>query len=373
MHGRSKSIIGLELIVVNMLEGKRNVTDLKELFPTDALDPFADAFVFQGAFGVLDEDLADGGHGVRPKRRVVGNIGHCQTREHRSALGIGDLTTYQQGNAALFRVEDGQGRAHGVAVAAVHAAFFVDDNRFYTLIGMRPDGAGGTRADGGGDFTQVAQDIVLHFGRGAVHAADGDVGAVHGAAHVQAAGQGDADLGRQLMGAEVVKQVVHDGFNDTGGVDGRGMAVNPTLGVDDIGDGVAGAAFGQAPFDQLGFQGFQLGFVGDQEFDVVTAGEAQVATAVFFSDIAQFPGEYSSHNPGGGDAHGNEFGAGFGNMDQDARFRDGVIFPLAEVVFNDLRQKFAEMRGANIGNPFGHVMFSSLNLRRIKFQSMLIS
>ena len=72
MHGRSKSIISLELIVVNMLEGKRNVTDLKELFPTDALDPFADAFVFQGAFGVLDEDLADGGHGVRPRGGSLG-------------------------------------------------------------------------------------------------------------------------------------------------------------------------------------------------------------------------------------------------------------------------------------------------------------
>ena len=359
MHRRSKSIIRLELIVVNMLEGKRNVTDLKELFPTDALDPFADAFVFQGAFGVLDEDLADGGHGIWPKRRIIGNIGHCQTREHRRAFGIGDFTTHQQGNAALFRVEDGQGRAHGVAVAAIHAAFFVDDHGLYTLVGMRPDGAGGTRPDGGGDFAQMAQNFMLHFGRSAVHAADGDVGAVHGAAHIQAAGQRDTDLGRQLMGAEIIKQVVHDGFHDTGGVDGRGMAVNPALGVDDVGDGVAGAAFGQAPFDQFGFQGFQLGFVGDQEFDVVTAGEAQVAAAVFFSDVAQFPGEYSGHNPGGGDAHGNEFGAGFGNVDQDARFRDGVVFPLAIIFFDNRRQELAKMRGANIGNPFGHVMFSS--------------
>ena len=66
---------------------------------------------------------------------------------------------------------------------------------------MRPDGAGGTGTDGGGDFAQVAQDLMLHFGRSPVHAADGDVGAVHGAAHVQAAGQGDANLGRQLHGS----------------------------------------------------------------------------------------------------------------------------------------------------------------------------
>ena len=360
MHGRSKRIISLELIVVNMLEGERNFTYLKELFPTDALNPFADAFPFQGAFGVLDEDLADGGHGVRPTRRVVGNIGHGQAGEHRGALGIGDFATHQQGNPALFRVEDGQGRAHGVAVAAIHAPFFVDDDRLQVLVGMRPDGAGGTGTDGSGDFAQVAEGLMSHLGRSPVHAADGDVGAVHGAAHVQAAGQGDANLGRQFMGTEVFKQIIHDGFNNTGGVDGRGVAVYPTLGVDDIGNGVAGAAFGQAPFDQLGFQGFQLGFIGDQEFHIMTAGETQETAAVFISDITQIPGEKGGNQPGRADAHGDELGAGFGYVDQDAGFRDGVVFPLAEVIVNNRRHEFAKMRGANIGNPFGHVIISSL-------------
>jgi len=46
---------------------------------------------------------------------------------------------------------------------------------------------------------------MLDFGRGAVHAADGDIGAVDGAAHVQATGQRDPDLSGQFMGTEVTK------------------------------------------------------------------------------------------------------------------------------------------------------------------------
>jgi hypothetical protein len=61
--------------------------------------------------------------------------------------------------------------------------------------------------------------------------------------------------------------------------------------MDNVGNGVAGAAFGQALFDQLGFQGFQLGFIGDQKFHIMTAGKAQVAAAVFIGDRAQIPGE----------------------------------------------------------------------------------
>lgn len=63
---------------------------------------------------------------------------------------------------------------------------------------------------------------------------DADVGAVHGAAHVQAAGQGDANHGRQGHGLEVLEHLVHDGLDRAGGVGGRGVAVGVTLGMDDV-------------------------------------------------------------------------------------------------------------------------------------------
>ena len=63
-----------------------------------------------------------------------------------------------------------------------------------------------------------------------MHAQDRDVRAVHGAAHVEAAGQGDPNLGRQLVAAEVLKQVVHDGLDDARGVDGPSH--RPAQGID---------------------------------------------------------------------------------------------------------------------------------------------
>jgi hypothetical protein len=78
-----------------------------------------------------------------------------------------------------------------------------------------------------------------------VVAENGDIGAVHGTAHVQAAGQGDAQLGRQAVILEVVEQDVHGRLDRTGSIGGRGVAVDPALGVNDVGDAGAGAAHGK--------------------------------------------------------------------------------------------------------------------------------
>ena len=50
MHRRPVGVIR-PTVVVNVLEGEGDVANLEELFPTDALDPFADPLVLVGAFG----------------------------------------------------------------------------------------------------------------------------------------------------------------------------------------------------------------------------------------------------------------------------------------------------------------------------------
>jgi len=79
----------------------------------------------------------------------------------------------------------------------------------------------------------------------AVHPEEGESGAVHGAAHVETAGQGDSHLTRHPQTTEVIVEFVHDSLDDTGSVDGWGSAVDPALGVDDDGDAGAGAADGE--------------------------------------------------------------------------------------------------------------------------------
>ena len=81
-------------------------------------------------------------------------------------------------------------------------------------------------------------------------AEDRDVGAVHGAAHVQAARQRDAQLGRQVLVRELVVERVHDRLDDARRVGGRRVAVDPALGVDDVADGVVGAAHREAHLGQ---------------------------------------------------------------------------------------------------------------------------
>ena len=88
-----------------------------------------------------------------------------------------------------------------IAVAAVHALLF-DDLHRRLAVGARGR-ANGARRTGGNQRRHLARPwaarLVLDLRRPAMHAEDGDIGAVHGAAHVQAAGQGDAQLAGQVL------------------------------------------------------------------------------------------------------------------------------------------------------------------------------
>ena len=163
MHRRPIGVIS-PTVFVDVLEGEGNLAYFKELLPSDPGDPLAHALPLVGAFGVLNEDLADGRDHFRPAGRVVGQIGYRQLGEHGRALGVGHLAADQEGHAAFHGVEYRQSRAHGVAVAAVHAAIVVDHHALDALVRMGPDGAGGAACDRGGNFTQVAQPLVIHLG-----------------------------------------------------------------------------------------------------------------------------------------------------------------------------------------------------------------
>ncbi len=202
--------------------------------------------------------------------------------------------------------------------------------------------------------------LVGHFGRRAVDPQDGDVGAVHRAAHVEAAGQGDAHLGRQLVAAEVLEQVVHDGLDDARGVDGRGMAMDPALGVNDAGHRVAGAADGDAHLFAGVLQAGDLALVGEQELDVVPGSEAQVAIAEFVGQAAHIFDEVGGHQAAGATPDGKDLGAGFGHVHQHTGLQDFVVFPLAVVVFDDGRQELVKFWGANISYTVSHFPHSSL-------------
>ena len=64
---------------------------------------------------------------------------------------------------------------------------------------------------------------------------NGDIRAVNGAAHVEAAGQRYSDGSWQAHRTEFIVNTIHDRLDDTGCVNGGCVAVSPTLGMDDVG------------------------------------------------------------------------------------------------------------------------------------------
>ena len=75
-----------------------------------------------------------------------------------------------------------------------------------------------------------------------VNAENGDVRTMHGAAHVQAAGHRNPQFRRKILVREAFVERIHHALDQSGSIGRRGMAVDPSLGVDDIADGVIGAA-----------------------------------------------------------------------------------------------------------------------------------
>ncbi len=190
---------------------------------------------------------------------------------------------------------------------------------------------------------------------------DGDVGAVHRAAHVQAAGQRHPQVGRKPHALEVVEQHVHGGLDRAGGVGGRGVAVYPALGVDDVGDARTGAADREleaaalelAAFEVLD-ERFDLLLVVDHELDVVARGPADVSAAVLVGDLADLADEQRAHQAGAAGAHGEDLVAGLGHMVIDARFEILMIQPRAFVLGNNGRIEFVVFARADVGDTVFH-------------------
>ena len=209
-------------------------------------------------------------------------------------------------------------------------------------------------------ISQLVGPFVVDHGRFAVDAHQADVGAVHGAAHVDAAGQGDVHGRGQAHVLEVLEHGVHDAFHRAGSVGGGGVAVHPALGVHHVADTGTGAAHGElegAAVElaavELVAQGLHGVFVFHHELDVAAGGPAQVAAAVLVGDVAQLADVGDGHGAGAAHADGVHLVTALGHVHQHAGLEDLVIQPLAEILFDDRREELIVLAGTDIGDaPF---------------------
>ena len=139
------------------------------------------------------------------------------------------------------------------------------------------------------------------------------------------------------------------------------MAVHPALGVHHVADTSAGAAHGELEGTavelaavQVVAQGLHGFFVFHHEFDVVTSGPAQVTAAVLVGDVAQFADVGDGHGAGAAHADGVHLVAALGHVHQHAGLEDLVVQPLAEILFDDRREVFVILVGADVGNAAFH-------------------
>ena len=218
------------------------------------------------------------------------------------------------------------------------------------------DGAGGAGSHRRRDLADVRDPGVVGLGDSPVNSENGDVGTVDGAAHIEAAGQGDAHVRRQLHRDEIIVDLIHEGLHGPGGVRGRRVAVDPALRMDDIGNGVPGPADRVFSALQLRQKGFDLFLVVQEKLDIVPAREAQIAVAILVGDLADLPDVVRRQEPRGSGAHRVERLAGFSHVHEHPGLQNFVIAPLPVVALNDGRQHFLVIRGADIGS---HITSSS--------------
>ncbi len=183
-----------------------------------------------------------------------------------------------------------------------------------------------------------------------------DIGGVDSAAHVEAAGQGDTDLGRQRHRCEIVEQLVHDRLDRARSVGSRGVAVDPALGVNDIGYTGAGTTDREtiAAAGQIIEQRLDLVLGVDHELDIVPGRETQLAFAMLIGNLAYFADKLAGNQASGTDTDRIHFITGLRFMHQDAGLNDLVPQPFPFIVFNDLGHELFVVWRTEIGETTFH-------------------
>ena len=271
-------------------------------------------------------------------------------------MRLDTFAAHHDGDAVAFVVSDGQGGAHGVAVAAVHAAVFLDGDGVHLLAVVfhlgGTDGSGGA----GGHGQRISHSWSAHSWSimgGLRWMPTRPMSEQCTAPHMlmQQARAMRTGAGRR-MSFEVVKDGVHHAFHRAGGVGGGVWQCTQPW--------VCTMLLMPAPVPPTGNlkeppsnlrlfrssrRGLHGGFVFHHELDVVTGGPAQVAAAVLVGDVADLADVGDGHGAGAAHADGVHLVAAFGHVHQHAGLKNFVVQPLAEILFDDRREVFVVLVG----------------------------
>ncbi len=339
------------LEVVDVVLGELDAGKFEEPLPPDAIDPLADSLEATRVVRPHGDDVLYRLDHLGPPRRIVGDERDRQLGERGRATRVRNLSSNPNRDTVVEWVVYGQCRADRVAVRAEHALLLHNLDGGLAVDRGGAHGARGTRSDDRRHLASLAEDIVLGPGRAAVDAENGDVGAVDGAAHVEATGERNAAFGRQLLGHEILVKLVHDRLDDTRGIGCRGVAVHPPLRMDDVGNSVVGAADWKTVGRELRDERLDEVRVVKQELDVVAASEPQVALAVLVGELGVPADGVDGEQAGRARAHAVDLLPALAHVAEDARLERLMVFPLAVVLLDDRVEELFVVRCSDIRNP----------------------
>ena len=180
-----------------------------------------------------------------------------------------------------------------------------------------------------------------------MHTYEGNVGAVNGTAHVEAASHGDLQMRWQVIAFEVVIEGIHNNLNGTGSVGSSAVAVYPALGVEHGAQGATSTTNREAVsfyfFDDL----VNVFFFGGHELDRGTSREAKMTVAVFVCEGSKPTNGFGGEQTGGTYTYGVE-STGRTNVFENTWFYFFMILPLKIVVLAHLRHFIPVVRRSNI-------------------------
>ncbi len=170
----------------------------------------------------------------------------------------------------------------------------------------------------------------------------GDVRAVNSAAHVEAARHGHPHLGGKRHALEILKEFIHHRLDHGGSIGCRSVAVDVSLGVNDVGHAGACSADGEFvtsgnvfPAIQVLFQGLNFVQAVHHELNVVACGETEIAVAVLVCNVADLTHILDRHEPGTAGSDCENLVPAFCDMNQDAGLQDLMVFPFPVVLLNE--------------------------------------
>ena len=154
-------------------------------------------------------NLHNGLNHLRPARRIIGEEGNRQLGKLGRAPRITHLAAHPDGQTVVLRIVHGHGGAYGVAIAAIHALLFHDCDGILAVHDRRTNRSGRAGGDQSWDLAHLGQRAMLNLRGKTVNAEDGDVGTMHRATHIEAAGHCNAQFRRKILVREAVVDSIH--------------------------------------------------------------------------------------------------------------------------------------------------------------------